>query len=117
MRKSTRQELRKCRELLHFLLRGKLCFFCKTALHTNGSYAKDGDGQGSPIARNITIHHIDLDHDNDAESNKALAHSACHRSFHLMLRWALQNERFKGEENAVAWAIKQVQKRVDAGKL
>lgn len=116
MRKSTRQELRKCRELLHFLLRGKTCYFCGKSLDDVESYAKDGDGQGSPIARNITIHHKDLDHDNDAESNKALSHSTCHRSFHLILRWALQHEKFKGEKNAVAWALKKVHRKMNRGE-
>jgi len=90
MRKSTRRELRKCRELLHFLLRGKVCFFCQKPLITGGSYAKDGDGQGSPISRGITIHHIDLNHDNDAEANKSLSHDTCHRSFHAKLRALLR---------------------------
>lgn len=86
MRKSTRQELRKCRELLHFFLRGEKCFFCKLPLTQGKSYAKDGDGQGSPISRTITIHHKDLNHGNDAEKNKVLAHDWCHRSFHAKLR-------------------------------
>lgn len=87
MRKSTRQELRKCRELLHFMLRDRCCFFCKKPLLTTGSYAKDGDGQGSPIARNITIHHKDHNHGNDERANKRLSHSSCHRSYHMRLRW------------------------------
>jgi hypothetical protein len=87
MRKSTRQELRKCRELLHFFLRDKHCYFCKEPLLGYESYAKDGDGQGSPISRTITIHHKDLDHSNDSKGNKTLAHDKCHRSFHMKLRW------------------------------
>jgi hypothetical protein len=86
MRKSTRQELRKARELLRFLLRGKNCCFCHKALMNDESYAKDGDGQGSPISRLITIHHKDGDHSNDAQNNKKLAHRSCHLSYHTKLR-------------------------------
>jgi hypothetical protein len=113
MRKSIRQELRKGRELLRFMLNHrfepneylyyhyapmrkrdwgiKCCCFCHKALLTpeqSESYAKDGDGQGSPLAisRTITIHHRDLNHNNDKDSNKTLAHSSCHRSFHMTLR-------------------------------
>lgn len=86
MRKSTRQELRKSRELIRFLLRGKCCYFCKRELMKDESYAKDGDGQGSPIARRITIHHVDGNHDNDKRSNKRLAHTRCHKSFHMRQR-------------------------------
>lgn len=103
MRKSTRQELRKSREILRFCLRGKICFFCNTPLITTKSYAKDGDGQGSPV-RNITVHHKDGNHRNDAEKNKALCHDKkvkrgkkviCigHRGFHMKLRW--QNGQMK----------------------
>jgi len=114
MRKSIRQELRKSRELLRFMLthrflpteyigimplnglpmpgKGmKCCFFCHKPLLTPEqlkSYAKDGDGQGSPLAisRTITIHHKDGNHENDKDSNKALAHSNCHRSYHMTER-------------------------------
>jgi len=87
MRKSTRQELRKLRELLRFLLRGKKCYFCRKPLIKDKSYAKDGDSQGSPISRRVTIHHKDGDHDNDALGNKKLAHTPCHKSHHMKERW------------------------------
>ena len=100
MRKSTRQELRKCREINRFLLgpagalqpRDKhgncICWFdfCRKPLVTDKSYAKDGDGQGSPV-RGLTIHHKDGDHENDAPKNKALTHDPCHRSHHAKERW------------------------------
>lgn len=95
MRKSTRQELRKCRELLRYLLRGKKCFFCNKPLIEDESYAKDGDGQGSPIKDVPTIHHIDGDHANDSEKNKAPAHDGCHRSYHAKLRWKLRKAELK----------------------
>lgn len=89
MRKSTRQELRKSREVLRFLLRDEKCYFCKKPLIREDSYCKDGDGQGSPIKNGHglpTIHHKDGNHDNDAPENKALAHDKCHRRFHAILR-------------------------------
>jgi hypothetical protein len=95
MRKSTRQELRKCREIIRFILRGKKCWFygrknhpdCKGLLIHSKSYAKDGDGQGSPV-RSITIHHIDSNHGNDRDNNKALVHDSCHRRHHALERAA-----------------------------
>jgi len=86
MRKSTRQELRKCRELIRFLIRDKCCCFCHKPLMDDESYAKDGDGQGSPIARRITIHHVDGNHENDAQNNKRLSHTSCHLSYHARKR-------------------------------
>jgi len=88
MRKSTRQELRKARELLRFCLRGKVCWFrfCRKPLLNDVSYAKDGDGQGSPISRRITIHHKDGDHDNDDQRNKKLVHTSCHKRYHIRKR-------------------------------
>jgi hypothetical protein len=88
MRKSTRQELRKCRELLRFTLRGKKCWFCRKPLMDDVSYAKDGDGQGSPIARTITVHHKDGDHQNDDQENKVLVHTTCHKRHHMLERHA-----------------------------
>jgi hypothetical protein len=100
MRKSTRQELRKTREILRFVLRGKYCYFhgrkrhpdCPGLLVSTESYAKDGDGQGSPV-RSITIHHKDGNHDNDDDRNKALCHDPCHRRHH-----ALERARVKRQE-------------------
>jgi len=94
MRKSTRQELRKCRELLRHVLRGKTCYFykrkgfpdCPGLLIVDKSYAKDGDGQGSPIARTITIHHKNGNHEDDRQSNKAPCHTGCHKRHHMLLR-------------------------------
>ena len=95
MRKSTRQELRKCRELIRHLIRGKICWFCKKPLMDDESYAKDGDGQGSPISRLITIHHKDGNHKNDEKKNKKLAHTSCHKSYHMKERWKKQKKERK----------------------
>jgi hypothetical protein len=84
MRNSTCNELRKLRELMRFTLRGKCCFFCKEELfeEDNRSY-RDGDGRGAPIACQITVHHIDLNHDNDRRENKRLCHTSCHKAYHM----------------------------------
>jgi hypothetical protein len=118
MRKSTRQELRKSRELLRFFLRDKNCYICDTPLLAKSdrdSYAKDGDGQASPITEMPTIHHIDLDHDNDKQGNKAPVHDVCHRSFHLTLRHAMRNEKFHGKKNIVEYVLAKVRRKM-AGK-
>lgn len=92
MRKSTRQELRKLREVLRYALRKKNCYFCHKPLIDTKSYAKDGDGQGSPV-RNITVHHKNGNHDDDREKNKALCHDKpCHRSHHAKLRAKARKE-------------------------
>jgi hypothetical protein len=85
MRKSTCNELRKLRELVRFTLRGKCCFFCHKELFEDDATYKDGDGRGAPIACQITVHHVDLNHDNDRRENKRLAHSSCHKRFHMKL--------------------------------
>ena len=84
MRSSVRSELAKLRELTHFLLTGRACFFCNGPLLTVAcGKVKHGDGAGPKLRDKITIHHIDGDHDNDAAENKALAHQSCHKRYHL----------------------------------
>lgn len=87
MRRSTRLELAKLRELAHFLLQGKCCFFCKKPLITTINRVPHGDGNGSPINRLITIHHVDGDHSNDARSNKRLVHTTCHKAYNMRRLW------------------------------
>lgn len=113
MRKSTRQELRKLREVVRFALHGKSCYFCHKPLIREESYAKDGDGQGSPVRNGHglpTIHHRDGNHDNDVESNKALAHDSCHRRFHAILRWLLK------DGMKMAKAIKVAERKVSSAE-
>jgi hypothetical protein len=86
MRNSLRSELAKLRELAHFLLTGRYCFFCGELLLTVVcGKVKHGDGAGPKLRDKITIHHIDGNHENDAEDNKALAHQSCHKRHHLAL--------------------------------
>jgi len=87
MRNSTRRELAKARELLHFFLDGKTCFFCHELLNDTHNKVARGNSDGSPICRDITIHHKNGDHDDNHPSNHKLAHTGCHKSFHMRLLW------------------------------
>lgn len=82
MRPSIRRELNKSRELLRFMLRGKLCYFCHGALIEAEKVVRDGDGTAEPLAVAVTIHHLNGDHGDSSAGNTALAHTACHKSHH-----------------------------------
>ncbi|HTA46398.1 MAG TPA: hypothetical protein VK789_28340 [Bryobacteraceae bacterium] len=83
MRKSSRRELNKLRELLWFFVRGKRCYFCKRPLSPAEKTIRDGDGRAEPFsALDITIHHKNGDHDDKARVNETLAHSSCHKAHH-----------------------------------
>lgn len=82
MRKSTRQELRKLRELVRVLLEGKCCFFCKKVLLVDGQ-VWIGNADGSPLQSRLTWHHIDGEHDNNERANLRLSHTDCHKSYHM----------------------------------
>jgi hypothetical protein len=83
MRKSSRRELNKLRELLWFFVRGKTCYFCKQALAPDQKRITDGDGTAEPFtALDITLHHLNGDHDDKAKSNERLSHFSCHKAHH-----------------------------------
>lgn len=98
MRKSTRQELRKLREIARECLEGKRCFFCKELLiPEDGNHYAHGDGEGSPFDvdfKKYTIHHKNGDHDDNRKRNRKWSHTKCHKSFHLTLRHK-QNRKLK----------------------
>lgn len=84
MRKSTRRELRKLRELVHVLLSGKRCCFCKEPiLEVEDGF--QGSGDGPQLEIKVTIHHKDGDHDNNDPRNHRLAHQSCHKRHHMKL--------------------------------
>lgn len=97
MRKSTRRELNKSRELLRFLLRDRCCCFCKEPLIDDEDRIMDGEGRAKPIAILPTIHHHDPKHlgkkhthahRNQQKFEKRLAHPTCHRRYTATLsRW------------------------------
>lgn len=91
MRNSTRRELWKLRELVHFLLSGAgasnkehgpiVCFFCKKTL-CDASFVEHGNATGPKFLEKLSIHHVDGNHDNNEDSNKALCHTTCHKAYH-----------------------------------
>ena len=85
MRKSTRRELNKLRELVAYLLRDRKCCFCHRVI-TDHDGATDGEGRGRPLTDRITIHHRNQVHHDKRRSNERLAHQTCHKSFHARQR-------------------------------
>jgi hypothetical protein len=86
MRRGTRQELRKLRELARYFLADVTCYFCDEPLIDTDDAHHHGDGEGSPFDVGITIHHRDGDHSNGSRRNLAPAHRRCHKSYHLKER-------------------------------
>jgi hypothetical protein len=81
MQRRTRSELQMLREIV-WLLVGKHrlpCFFCQLALLELPPRTPFGRGYHSAITTKMCVHHID-------EERLALAHSSCHRSFHMKQR-------------------------------
>lgn len=85
MRKSTRREVRKLREIAHYFLEDIKCCFCRKPLLGKNRYAP-GRADGSPIDIKLTQHHVDGDHYNQEKKNRKWSHDSCHRSYHLKMR-------------------------------
>jgi hypothetical protein len=86
MRRSTRQELRKLREIVREVFEGRVCPFCKEPLLQSDNSYNHGDGESSPFDTDLTLHHKDGDHDNNDKHNRVWSHRRCHKSFHLTAR-------------------------------
>jgi hypothetical protein len=86
VRRTTRRELHKLRELVHVLLAGRTCGFCRKPLLTVTNTYKIGEGRGAPVNHDLTWHHRDGDHHNDDPANLALTHDGCHRAYHARQR-------------------------------
>lgn len=98
MRPSSRRELYKLRELVHFLLVGKTCPFCLEPLSpTAEEWDKHGDAVGPVFQDSLTVHHVDGNHGNNEHSNKVLCHTKCHKSYHRRLENQKRSEARKGE--------------------
>ncbi len=84
MRKSTRSELNKLRELFWYFIHGKRCAICKEKFVEDDVYTlhRHGDGTGAPLSMRLTIHHKNGDHDDNERSNHGLVHATCHRRYH-----------------------------------
>jgi hypothetical protein len=87
MRKSTRRELGKARELVWHFLEGERCFFCKEPL-VEKKDIEFGLSTAPPIPVEITIHHKceksnrkKFQTVNQSKSNRALAHRSCHKAY------------------------------------
>ena len=93
---SSRRELYKLRELAHFLLFDRPCFFCEKPL-VDQSFIAHGNSIGPKFTEKISIHHIDGNHENNEHTNKAPCHTTCHKSFH---------RRIANEERALRNALK-----------
>lgn len=106
MTAASRRELYKLRELIHFFLQGAgqtprsengalLCFFCKDAL-SEVEFEKHGNSVGPKFEERISVHHVDGNHDNNELTNKAAAHTPCHKSYHRRLANELRTAQRKG---------------------
>ena len=95
MTPSSRRELYKLRELVHFLLCGAggsernfmtqqiICCFCHRELDEYAkAFERHGNSVGPKFDVQITVHHKDGNHDNNEPENKALCHTTCHKSYH-----------------------------------
>jgi hypothetical protein len=83
---ATKAELQQAREILRFLLRGHLCFFCREHLIFVSNRESFGHRRHSAIVEKLTIHHINEDREDNRRENLVLCHSSCHRSYHVKKR-------------------------------
>lgn len=88
MRRSTRQELRKLREIVREVFEDVQCGLCKEPLLDSENCYNHGDGEGSPVRAGLTLHHRDGNHNNNAKKNRQWVHTRCHKSYHLAERHA-----------------------------
>lgn len=86
MRKSTRQELRKLREIVREVFEDQLCPFCKEPMIATSNAYGHGDGESSPFDIEWALHHKNGDHSDNAKRNRVWSHRRCHKSFHLTER-------------------------------
>lgn len=83
MRHSTRRELSKLRELVHFLLAGETCAFCNKPISPKAdTWTEHGNATGPVFDDSVTVHHVDGNHYNNTHDNKSLCHTKCHKAFH-----------------------------------
>jgi len=84
MRRSTKSELRMLREIVWHIGTIKKCFFCKKPLLDPGATAIEfGERNCPPVTIRIAIHHKNEDHEDNRPENRKLAHSKCHRRYHI----------------------------------
>jgi hypothetical protein len=90
MRKSTRHELNKLREMFWYLIRGKRCAACHELFVEDDAWIvmPHGTGHGQPMGKlQITIdHRVTLG--GNAPRNMRLMHKSCHGRHHMKDRYA-----------------------------
>lgn len=86
MRKSTRSELNKLRELVHYLLAERKCCFCKQPLIEVPDGWVPGTGSGPPLKAKVAVHH--KDGWEDPVKDTQLCHRKCHLRHHAKQRIA-----------------------------
>lgn len=106
MRSDVKSELAMCREIAWIYLHDKKCYFCGCSMllppKTLGSPPEVtwGHRHHYKILIEVTFHHINENREDNSPGNRAVCHSACHRSHHTRKRSALRKEIIKRyEEN------------------
>lgn len=104
MRRSTRSELNKLREVVGFLLQETRCPFCGDHLldadTREGAWELEGTGRGVPVdPRQLSIHH--------EKGRGVLTHYTCHMRFEAVAVRVRKGNRFvKGTKVATKAAAK-----------
>jgi hypothetical protein len=90
----SRKEMNKLRELIWWVLStpkpSNKCFFCKKTLLTDeqlemirDGWVRFGNATAPPMDLDITLHHIDGNHENNDPKNVAPSHTnSCHKPHH-----------------------------------
>ena len=100
MRRSTKAELRMLREITWHIGTMKKCCFCKKFLLDPGATSiAYGERSAPPVKVVLTIHHENEDHEDNRPENRKLAHSKCHRRYHVKKQHAKAKGRRIGVDN------------------
>src|SRR5208283_319162 len=86
MRKSIRSELRMLRELVWHIGIHERCYFCGKRLLEDTGTLKFGERSCPPVKVALVIHHRNHKHEDNQTRNRKLAHSSCHKRYHIQLQ-------------------------------
>jgi hypothetical protein len=101
MRRSTASELRMLREIVWHIGTIKHCFFCKKLLLDPGAIDLEfGERNCPPVKIPLAIHHRNEDHEDNNPDNRKLAHSSCHKRYHVLKQHAKAGGKRIGAKNA-----------------
>lgn len=59
-----------------------VCYFCRKPLGAASDFNSHGNAIGPKFAEKLSVHHVDGNHENNADGNKALCHRSCHKGHH-----------------------------------